>query len=550
MEGLGALSSVYRLRPDYLDVLDRMEIGPVEWDLIPLLREEQSLEEVFGWTSHPDLVIARMLWAFRLVGVVERVSEVELQEREELAERERAEAEALAAEPAEAADRGVSIPVRIVETEQDASPPAFAPAEPVPDSEEEIDLAPEDDLTAPGPHEEETEVFPAPEPLVPEFDEERPSAVSPPSGDEESAVASLDTEREAEPEEFDDVSATDDGPFEETGFELAPEEDGFRVSHEVEEPAIPPPFAGEPAVLPDEGAEPVPAVPDEGSADLPVTDEAATIFLDEADEAEEFEGVGEVEDDEGFLLDEPGAVRPELWIEGEGREEAGDLPDFEIDEPGYSLEEEAEVDSVAAAPEVSEARDDEAGAEAGASGEALAATVRLTVQDLAPPPPPPPEEVVPESAGDDLEAVASGESDTGDQEAPLDEEGAQEAPAGVPPDDDLAREIRRFNERHRFLFDHLKSEIGAGARNFVATCQRRAGQSFGAMFEGLAVDPEGEYDPEGLRNNILDRNIEDYPRVFELLLETEFEMVRDLFPPDRLASIEAGLKDIGLRFES
>lgn len=510
VEGLGNLQGLYRLRPDYLDCLDRTEIGPGEWDMISLLKQERSLSELCRSSAFSDFQTARVVWGLLLIGVLERIPEEELREREKQAAREREEAEALAGTAAIADESG------------DEALLEDSGAQPEPGGDGEA----------------EDGGLEGPEPVP--LEEE-----------------SLRSESSLEAE--DDRSG-------ELAEELEPESDEIPADgHQLAE--------------------------EQRSAD------------------ETAGGLGEAEDP-FELADLAGDEKPErpLFAEeiaAESGERAGARPPFELGEPGepdrpMAFEEEApdgeaaerSVDFELAAEEEGRATEPTVGEEAPAGGDesaseealptleleepvpgelGLASTVRLDRASLAPSDLPVDEPATyGEEPGEELDAAAESAAEIGDgevseendEETPVEESlppdakaderesgPVAEAPAADLPQDHLDREIHRFNEKHRFLFDHLRAEIGAGARNFVSSCQRRAGDELSTMFEGCNLGPEGEYDAVSLRRNIFDRNIDAYPHVFERLLHTEFDMVRDLLPPDRLERIESGLREIDDRYE-
>lgn len=85
-----------------------------------------------------------------------------------------------------------------------------------------------------------------------------------------------------------------------------------------------------------------------------------------------------------------------------------------------------------------------------------------------------------------------------------DEASASSAPARTPLEavgSGVLEEIERFNRRHRELYAVLKGAVGAGAKNFVATCIRRLGTA-ASDFSGLAPDETGAFSPESLYERV------------------------------------------------
>ncbi len=79
--GLGGLETLLRLRPEYLDRLDRMRLRPGVWELVSMLRQEMTLAELLASREDPDFEICRTLYALLGVRVVERVGQDEILER-------------------------------------------------------------------------------------------------------------------------------------------------------------------------------------------------------------------------------------------------------------------------------------------------------------------------------------------------------------------------------------------------------------------------------------------------------------------------------------
>jgi hypothetical protein len=517
VEGLGDLQGVYRLRPDYLDCLDRTEIGPGEWDMISLLKEERSLRELCQSSAFSDFQTARVVWGLLLIGVLERIPDEELREREEQRAREREEAEALAGAAALAVEAGEpGGDAEPGEAEEEPAPPREAEAVAEPAMEVEAEAEPVAEVGA----ETDEEILAEPEALEEIESLAGPAEAEEPEGDALAQAGELAVEEVLPPAEG--AAGTE--------FPAGLEDDEDPFATVEEEDAEPVPVAVAEADGPFE-------LEDLSSADRPARPVLAEELAPEAEEAAgegpafELGEPGESEELDEWPPEAPEGERPvdfELAAEGEERPEG----------PTLAEEVEAEGESEEAVPTLE--------LDEPASGEdELAATMRLDRESLTPSDLPADEAL--EAVGEPVPSAAEAESGQDEHAAA---EGGEETPEGDDlPQDHLDREIHRFNEKHRFLFDHLRAEIGAGARNFVSSCQRRAGDELSSMFEGCHLGPEGEYDAASLRRNIFDRNIDAYPHVFERLLHTEFDMVRDLLPPDRLERIESGLREIDDRYE-
>lgn len=69
-EGCGGLSARLVLLPNYLSVLDKMNVGPEEWELISLLKSPKSVLEICRESMLGDFRSCQILWALRLLGGV------------------------------------------------------------------------------------------------------------------------------------------------------------------------------------------------------------------------------------------------------------------------------------------------------------------------------------------------------------------------------------------------------------------------------------------------------------------------------------------------
>jgi hypothetical protein len=80
-EGCGASSgALLALTPDYLDVLDRMKVGPDEWDVVSRLGAPKTPPEICRGASLGDFRICQILWALRLLGAVQTIAASEATE--------------------------------------------------------------------------------------------------------------------------------------------------------------------------------------------------------------------------------------------------------------------------------------------------------------------------------------------------------------------------------------------------------------------------------------------------------------------------------------
>jgi hypothetical protein len=105
----------------------------------------------------------------------------------------------------------------------------------------------------------------------------------------------------------------------------------------------------------------------------------------------------------------------------------------------------------------------------------------------------------------------------------------------------IGREIERFNELHRMLFELVHFELREASRSFWERAFSAISSEMPALFEGVAVDAAGELDPIALRRNILDGEIADYLHGLDRLLQIEIELARDMLGERKAAIILDGV---------
>ena len=69
-EGCGGLGARLVLLPDYLSVLDKMTIGPEEWELISVLKTPKTVLEICRESMLGDFRSCQILWALRLLEAI------------------------------------------------------------------------------------------------------------------------------------------------------------------------------------------------------------------------------------------------------------------------------------------------------------------------------------------------------------------------------------------------------------------------------------------------------------------------------------------------
>jgi hypothetical protein len=146
------------------------------------------------------------------------------------------------------------------------------------------------------------------------------------------------------------------------------------------------------------------------------------------------------------------------------------------------------------------------------------------------------------------EAPAAASAATGEtlaaaaQEEVATNEDLDTAPPAEPSPKEFLHAVDRFNRRHELVFEAIRREIGAGARNFVLTCVRRLGAQ-GAAFGGLAPDKTGRFEREALGRELLRCSETDPFESLEVLIRLEVSLVRDLMDSTRVRTLEDRLRN-------
>jgi hypothetical protein len=105
----------------------------------------------------------------------------------------------------------------------------------------------------------------------------------------------------------------------------------------------------------------------------------------------------------------------------------------------------------------------------------------------------------------------------------------------------IGREIEKFNELHRLLFELVRYELREGASVFWERAFSAVSGEMPALFDGVAIDSTGELDPIALRRNILAAEIAGYLRGFDRLLQLEIDLAREMLGERKAAIILDGL---------
>jgi hypothetical protein len=105
----------------------------------------------------------------------------------------------------------------------------------------------------------------------------------------------------------------------------------------------------------------------------------------------------------------------------------------------------------------------------------------------------------------------------------------------------VGREIDRFNQLHRFLFELVCFELRERATDLFEQAFVAAGGEHPALFEGVAVDASGELDPITLRHNVVTREVARYLQGLDRLLDLEMALARTMMGERKAAIIADGI---------
>jgi hypothetical protein len=107
---------------------------------------------------------------------------------------------------------------------------------------------------------------------------------------------------------------------------------------------------------------------------------------------------------------------------------------------------------------------------------------------------------------------------------PADDEDFGEQGFEWEPPEDLDLSISRFNAMQRLVYRTVRSEVGAGAANFIRSCcDEDSGPN---PIEGAELHSDGTWDSEGLRRQVVEHRIEDPWELYRQLIDRELDVLR------------------------
>ena len=117
------------------------------------------------------------------------------------------------------------------------------------------------------------------------------------------------------------------------------------------------------------------------------------------------------------------------------------------------------------------------------------------------------------------------------------------APEFEPPGD-LDGIIDRFNSTQRLVYSAIRSEVGAGAVNFIRSCCDQISPQPPDSLHGAELQPDGSWNTEGLKRAVMENRISDPWSEYQLLIAVEFEVLRDHLGEARVLDLQRQLEDV------
>ncbi len=515
--GIGGLNATLGLTRSYLDVLDRMLAGEEEWGVITSLKNTPTAREACRAGDLGDFRTCRILWGLLLLGAVEAGSAAETDET--LAERIEGEPPIPTAVEVPVTDlderfaddedddqQPVELPVETVAGEQPSARQLEAGASSVWDlerasrtvrlTEEELARAIEEDdraraeMSASSAEATVESAEPVAVPLIEEQADDSEFEI------ESAAVAAGRVDVEP-PIRIEITATAEDETFVLDNREMVEEEEQLSATQteELEADMTPPTLAER------EEAEIEAALEHEASLPLQ-TDAASAEWTAEADgEAEEAPDPSPLElDRSGTYVTEAQAIGMDAdadEIDSDGAEEPTTLLNVEL-----SSADDPEVE--AADPEQIDTDMHDSRAEAAMPEEA------------------------PESH-DDAETEVDIEPEATSQ------------PSWTPPEQ-LDEMIASFNTLQRVIHRVVRTEVGAGAGNFIRSCCSLVASA--ELVDGVELHTDGTWDAKELRAAVIEHRIESPQEDYDGLIDAQTVRLEELIGKDRADDLQRRLERV------
>jgi hypothetical protein len=100
---------------------------------------------------------------------------------------------------------------------------------------------------------------------------------------------------------------------------------------------------------------------------------------------------------------------------------------------------------------------------------------------------------------------------------------AIDGPDAWQPPVDLEQSISRFNAMQRLIYRTVRSEVGAGAANFIRAC---CDDDAPSIVEDIELQSDGTWDNEGLRRQVVENRIANPWESYRQLIDRELDVLR------------------------
>jgi hypothetical protein len=121
---------------------------------------------------------------------------------------------------------------------------------------------------------------------------------------------------------------------------------------------------------------------------------------------------------------------------------------------------------------------------------------------------------------------------------------AQSDPDFEPPSD-LDGIIARFNNTQRLVFNAIRSEVGAGAANFIRSCCDQLSDEAPESLHDADLLDDGSWSAEDLKRAVMEKCIDDPWSEYEKLIAVELEVLRDHLGEARTLELQRKLEEFG-----
>lgn len=151
----------------------------------------------------------------------------------------------------------------------------------------------------------------------------------------------------------------------------------------------------------------------------------------------------------------------------------------------------------------------------------------------------------------EIEAIVAGNvpSVRAEADRPLVDERPEEAAAQPAREDwqpppELDREIASFNEKHRAVYRVIRSEVGAGAGNFVRSCRSAVACEIGELLSSVQLLPDGTWEERNLRRALVEHRVADAGELLDRILEEEIATLGALVGEARARALRERIRSL------